>query len=406
MPNELAIQFKHVTKEFALATETSQTVLELMINIVTRQRKGQRRTMQAIKSFDLEIRPGETVGFVGTNGSGKSTLLKLATRIIYPTSGTIQVNGRVSALLELGAGFQPDLTGRENIYLNGSLLGLSREDIRGRFDEIVEFSELGEFIDVPVKHYSSGMYMRLAFSIAIHVDPDILFIDEILAVGDQAFQNKCFDRIHDLQRTDMTIVIVSHDLRSMQNLCERLVWLNHGVKMADGEPRDVLAQYMSYTRELEQKRIAQEFSTQGAVRRWGSGEVLIEGIRFLDEEGQESQAFSSHSPMTIEIEYEAAQTVERPQFELAIFREDGVQVNSPSTHLAKVDTGVLHGRGVVRYEIERLSLLPAVYHLSVSVRKGVQVYDYHDRAYTFRVVYTLSPETRGLVSLPAKWTVN
>ncbi|MCA9980764.1 MAG: ABC transporter ATP-binding protein, partial [Anaerolineales bacterium] len=314
---------------------------------------------------------------------------------------------RVSALLELGAGFHPDLTGRENVFLNGSLLGLTRAEMEETFDDILQFSELDEFIDMPVKHYSSGMYMRLAFSVAIHVNPDILFIDEILAVGDQAFQNKCFDRIHALQRTNMTIVIVSHDLRSMQNLCERLIWINKGAKMADGDPREVLAQYLNFTREMEQKRMVREFGTADTQRRWGSGEVRIESLRFLDGDNQPSQQFASHDPVTIEIEYEADEPIENPQFMLNMFREDGIQVNSPNTQLAKVTTGVAHGRGLIRYEIERLSLLPAVYHLSAIVqdKQGVQTYDYHDKAYTFRVVYTTQPETHGLVSLPARWVV-
>lgn len=405
---DLAIQFTGVTKSFAMAAGNPQSVLEMLISLVTRRdQRSEPKLLEAIKTFNLDIKRGETIGFVGTNGSGKSTLLKLATKIIYPSTGTITVNGRVSALLELGAGFHVDLTGRENIYMNGSLLGLTQEEIAEKFEEIVDFSELHDYIDVPVKHYSSGMYMRLAFSIAIHVDPDILFIDEILAVGDQAFQNKCFDRIHDLQRTDMTILIVSHDLRSMQNLCDRLVWINQGVKMAEGDPREVLAEYMAFTRKLEQSRIAKEFANEGAMRRWGSGEIVIKGVRFLDEEEQDTQAFSSDSPMTIEVAYEAKRPIEEPQFSLAIYRSDGVQVNSPSTQLAKVKTGVLNGRGTIRYGIERISLLPAVYHLSVSIQNGngLQTYDYHDKAYTFRVVYTMAPETRGIISMPAKWEV-
>ncbi len=403
----LAIQFQNVTKHFTLAGETPQTILETLIATVSRKPRPARQHVCAVDDLSFVIKPGETVGFIGTNGSGKSTILKLATQIIYPSSGSVSVRGRVSALLELGAGFHPDLTGRENVFLNGALLGLTRAEMEETFDDILQFSEMEEFIDMPVKHYSSGMYMRLAFSVAIHVKPDILFIDEILAVGDQAFQNKCFDRIHALQRTNMTIVIVSHDLRSMQNLCERLIWINKGAKMADGDPREVLAQYLNFTREMEQKRMVREFGTADTRRRWGSGEVRIEAVRFLDGDNQPSQQFASHDPLTIEIEYEADEPITNPQFALSIFREDGIQVNSPNTQLAKVSTGVIHGRGLIRYEIERLSLLPAVYHLSAIVQdqQGVQTYDYHDKAYTFRVVYTQQPETHGLVSLPARWVL-
>lgn len=405
-PQSLAIQFKAVSKSFLLTNDAPQTVLESVVSAVRRGRVAP-RYMTAVDDLSFDIHQGETVGFIGTNGSGKSTILKLATQIIYPTTGDVTVNGRVSALLELGTGFHPDLTGQENIYLNGSLLGLSKKDIEGKLEDIIAFSELGEFIHMPVKHYSSGMYMRLAFSVAIHVDPDVLFIDEILAVGDQAFQNKCFDRIHALQRSRITIILVSHDLRSLQNLCSRLIWINHGRKMADGDPQLVLQQYLTYMRDLEQQRISHEFASQGSIRRWGSGAVRLEMVRFLDGRNQETQQFSSSDAMVIELQDYAAEPVENPQYAIAIFREDGVQVNSPTTQLGRVATGTRHGAGVVRYEIERLSLLPAVYHVTAAVydQQGIQVYDYHDRAYTFRVVFTAAPETHGLLSLPARWVV-
>lgn len=406
MSDSVAIRFQQVSKSFTLTGELPQTVLETLVSAVRRNRPAPRK-LWAVKNLDFAIPHGQTVGFIGMNGSGKSTILKLATQIIYPTTGEVTVNGRVSALLELGTGFHPDLTGLENIYLNGSLLGLTKADIDGRLPDIIAFSELDDYIYMPVKHYSSGMYMRLAFSVAIHVDPDILFIDEILAVGDQAFQSKCFDRIHTLQRSQMTIVIVSHDLRSLQNLCDRLIWVNYGEKMADGDPQDVLRQYLAYMRELEQARVSQEFASDGAMRRWGSGEVKIEAVRILGADGQETQQFSSSDPLTIELHYYAPEPVENPQFGLAIFREDGVQVNSPNTQLGRVPTGTLHGRGTIRYEVERISLLPSVYQVTAAVydRQGIQTYDYHDRAYTFRVVFTTQPETHGLLSLPAKWVV-
>jgi ABC-type polysaccharide/polyol phosphate transport system ATPase subunit len=406
MKPPFALRFQNVSKLFTVAGEAPQTVLETIVSAV-RRNAPKPRQLWAAKDLDFEIPHGQTVGFIGINGSGKSTILKLATQILYPTSGEVTVHGRVSALLELGAGFHPDLTGMENIYLNGSLLGLSRADIDGRLDEIIAFSELGDYIYMPVKHYSSGMYTRLAFSVAIHVSPDILFIDEILAVGDHAFQNKCFDRIHTMQRSKMTIVIVSHDLRSLQNLCDRLIWVNEGQKMADGSPQEVLRQYLEFMRALEQARITKEFANDGAMRRWGSREVEITAVRILDGNGQDTQQFSSDDPMIVEIEYHAEQPIENPQFSLAMFRVDGVQVNAPNTQLARVATGTAHGRGTIRYKIERISLLPSVYELTTAVfdRQGLQTYDFHDRAYTFRVVYTTHPETHGLLSLPAQWVV-
>ena len=222
--SDTAIRFSNVTKKFKLNAEKPVSLMDRFGHLFGREPNEELdRYFAAIKDVDFDIKKGETVGFVGTNGSGKSTLLKLAAGIINPTEGEIEVNGRLSALLELGAGFHLDLTGRENIKLGGSLLGLSAEEVAAITDDIIDFSELGDFIEIPVKHYSSGMFMRLAFSVAIHVLPEILFIDEILAVGDQAFQDKCFQRLQEYKRTNIPMIIVSHDLRSLQNISERLI---------------------------------------------------------------------------------------------------------------------------------------------------------------------------------------
>ena len=215
------IRFDSVSKEFILRHERSRSFQELFLNMLRLQRVGTREKFWVLRDVSFEVKPGEMVGIVGDNGAGKSTLLKLISHIIEPTSGHIEVNGRVSALLELGAGFHPDLTGRENIYLNGSILGFSRTEVDHIYDDILEFSELERFIDVPVKHYSSGMYMRLGFSIAIHVRPDILLVDEILAVGDQAFQLRCLDKINEMRRRGITIILVTHDLDTVREMVGR-----------------------------------------------------------------------------------------------------------------------------------------------------------------------------------------
>lgn len=209
---------------------------------------------EALKGVSLSINKGEVVGLIGTNGSGKSTLLKILTRIIYPNSGTIEIIGKVSSLLELGAGFHPDMTGRENIYMNASIFGLTKGEVDERLDRIIAFSGLGEYIDNPVRTYSSGMYMRLAFSVAINVDADILLVDEILAVGDAAFQSKCFRKMEEIKNSGTTIVIVSHDLNSIQSLCNRVFWIQQGVIAAEGKPKAVINQYLSYLESLEQNK--------------------------------------------------------------------------------------------------------------------------------------------------------
>lgn len=237
---EYAIKVVNLTKEFKLFYDKPTTLKERLV--FWNKKKEDSRTV--LKNINLNIKKGETVALIGTNGSGKSTLLKLMTKIIYPTKGSLITNGKLTSLLELGAGFHPDFTGRENIYFNASIFGLTKEEIERRVDEIIEFSELGDFIDSPVRTYSSGMYMRLAFSVAINVDADILLIDEILAVGDQHFQDKCFAKIEELKESDKTIVIVTHSLDQVRKLCTRAIWIYNGEVRLDGKPDKVVDEYL------------------------------------------------------------------------------------------------------------------------------------------------------------------
>lgn len=236
----IAIKVDHVTKYFKLYYDKPSTLKERLVNIG--RNKAERRTV--LEDIDVDIKKGETVALVGTNGSGKSTLLKLMTKIIYPSKGSIITDGKLTSLLELGAGFHPDFTGRENIYFNASIFGLSRSEIDERLEDIIKFSELEEFIDNPVRTYSSGMYMRLAFSIAINVDAEILLIDEILAVGDQHFQERCFAKLEELKKSDKTIVIVTHDMSAVQKLCTRAIWIYEGHVRMDGNPEKVVEEYL------------------------------------------------------------------------------------------------------------------------------------------------------------------
>lgn len=234
-----AIEIKHMYKSFKLIYDKPNTLKERLVF----WNKTKKEIRPILNDINLNIKKGETVALVGTNGSGKSTLLKLMTKILYPDKGTIDVSGKLTSLLELGAGFHPDFTGRENIYFNASIFGLTRKQIDNRIDDIIAFSELKDFIDNPVRTYSSGMYMRLAFSVAINVDAEILLIDEILAVGDQHFQDKCFSKLHELKESDKTIVIVTHDLGSVKKLCSRAVWIYNGEVKLDGEPEHVINEY-------------------------------------------------------------------------------------------------------------------------------------------------------------------
>ena len=241
MKNEqYAIQVKNVTKKFKLYYDKSTTLKEKLL--FWNRNKNEERIV--LKDINLNIKKGDTIALIGVNGSGKSTLLKLMTKIIYPSKGTIITDGKLTSLLELGAGFHPDFTGRENIYFNASIFGLTKKEIDERIEDIIEFSELREFIDNPIRTYSSGQYMRLAFSVAINVDAQILLIDEILAVGDQHFQNKCFKKLHELKKSNKTIVIVSHNLDSIKKLCNRSIWISDGKIRMDGATNEVISKYL------------------------------------------------------------------------------------------------------------------------------------------------------------------
>ena len=238
--NDIAIKISHMTKNFKLYSDKPNTLKERIV----RGWKNKTEVRTVLKDINLERKKGETVALIGVNGSGKSTLLKLMTKIIYPNKGTLKTYGKLTSLLELGAGFHPDFTGRENIYFNAAIFGLTRQEIDARLQSIIDFSELGDFIDSPVRTYSSGMYMRLAFSVAINVDAEILLIDEILAVGDQHFQEKCFAKLEELAKSNMTIVIVSHSLDSIRKLCNRAIWINNGEVAMDGEADKVIETYL------------------------------------------------------------------------------------------------------------------------------------------------------------------
>jgi ABC-type polysaccharide/polyol phosphate transport system ATPase subunit len=399
---EPLIVFENISKQFAFAPGKPQTFLESFINVFRRQ-PAKDQNLWAVRDLSFSVRKGECLGLIGRNGSGKSTALKLVARILRPTSGYMRIWGRVSALLELGAGFHQDLTGRENIYLNASVLGLSQAEVDAAFDSIIEFSELEEFIDMPVKHYSSGMYMRLGFSVAIHVRPDILIVDEILAVGDYAFQTKCIDRIYEMKRQGVTIIMVSHDLDMMRRLCTHLLWMEKGEMQAYGPTEEVAVAYRDYS----QERVSQQLTAQHRhqFERWGTGEIEITAVRFLNAAGEQQQTFQTGESLTIEMAYFAHQPIREPEFGLAIFHQNGTHINGPNSRLANLTTGTIEGRGTVRYHIERLPLLPARYEVTAAIHDSrlTHAYDYHKQAYQFRVTAVEGCETDGLVAIPATW---
>lgn len=349
----------------------------------------------ALDEVNFKIKKGTTFGIIGENGSGKSTLLKVVAGITKPTSGRVAVRGKVSALIELGAGFHPEISGRENVYINGIMLGLSKREINEKFDEIVRFAELEEFIEAPVKTYSSGMYMRLGFSIAINVNPDILLIDEVLAVGDASFVPKCLDRIDDFRRRKKTILFVSHDLRTVEKICDQVVWLKEGKIRAMGHPKRVIDLYLQDIAGKQEEGLEkrqqdiereQEWEEERREDRWGKREIEIKKVRLKDLDGKEKHVFSPDEGMTIEIDVVAAQQIKDFVFGIGIFNSQGICCYATNTYLEDIEPLSIQGEGKVICRIEKLNLINGTYYLDVAThKKDGYPYDYHRNLYSFMI---------------------
>jgi lipopolysaccharide transport system ATP-binding protein len=402
-----AISVEHVSKEFLFKQSAPRSFQELLVDLVKRRKRSRSERFVALDDVSLKIERGETVGLIGPNGAGKSTLLKLVSGIIEPTSGRMMTHGRVGALLELGSGFHPDLTGRENIYLNGSILGLSRAEIRDKMDEIIAFAELERFIDAPVRHYSSGMYVRLGFSVAVHTEPDILLVDEALAVGDAAFQSKCLDRIADLRGSGVTIILVSHDLVSIQSLCDRAIWLEQGRIRMQGDPVDVVMAYVSSIAEKEAAKNASRFRAVNDGGRWGTGRVRITQVELLGANGQPGEVFETGQPLEIRLYYHAPEPVEEPVFGLAVHHQNRAHLCGPNTQVGGLTIPQVQGEGVISYHVPRLNLLEGAYLISASVvnKTNTEVYDYHDRLYVLQVYRGTCRELYGMITLNGVWNL-
>jgi ABC-type polysaccharide/polyol phosphate transport system ATPase subunit len=356
-------------------------------------------TIPALKDVSFSVERGEAFGMVGSNGSGKSTLLKILAGILKPTLGDVVVDGRVAALIELGAGFHPEISGRENIFINGAVLGLSRKEISRRFDDIVEFSGLGDFIEEPVKNYSSGMYVRLGFAVAIHTDPDVLLVDEVLAVGDESFAHRCLRRIEEFLASGRTLVLVSHSLPLVQEYSDRVLWLERGEARLIGEPRRVVDAYRAAVaeeegREHRRAKDARQRSEetgdarpgQGPVLRWGSKQAEITAVRLLDAEGSERYHFQSGDTVTIEMTCAAPEPLQDFVFGIAVSTPRGVECWGTNTWLEGYEPGRLNGRQRVSVTCPALRLAPGDYVLDVAVhaRDGAP-YDYRKGVLTFTV---------------------
>lgn len=364
---------------------------------------------EALSDVSFTIPHGKTVSIIGENGSGKSTLLKLLSGISRPTSGTIETNGRISALIELGAGFHPEISGRENIFINGIILGLSRKRIQGLYDEIVRFAELEDFIDNPVKSYSSGMYMRLGFSIAINVDPDILLVDEVLAVGDASFVPKCLDKINEFRRKGKTIIFVSHDLSTVERISDEVIWLKHGRIEMQGHAKRVVDAYLEYVGKKDEAKaeILHEEQEKAAeeehLKRWGSQEVILQNVKMMDGEGREKYIFDPSEPLSLQFEVDCRDSEQDDfVFGLGIFNSEGVQCYGTNTFIDRYAPKRLHGKGLVKVSIPALNLINGSYYLNVAVHKrDGYPFDYHHFLYTFRV--GSAHRDVGIARIPHEW---
>jgi lipopolysaccharide transport system ATP-binding protein len=398
---QFALEVDHVSKKFRRRTDGANSLKQLLVAAGRRQVKR----FTALDDVTFAVRRGEVFGVIGHNGSGKSTLLKCMAGILQPTSGTVTVHDRMSALLELGAGFHPDLSGRDNVFLNAALLGMRRKEIADRYDEIVEFSGLDrEFLDAPVKTYSSGMYVRLAFAIAINVDPQLLIVDEILAVGDVTFQRKCLDKFVEFRNSGRTIVLVTHDLGSVQSMCDRAVWLDHGVVRGMGDPSDMVEGYSESMVGVDESSRQRTLGTS----RSGSGEAEFTAVELFAADGSEPvKRCRTGDDVVVRLRYQAHSPVRQPVFSIAVSTTSGIVITSPSTREADAVPAEISGDGEVTVRLSGLPLLPGHYHLHCSLTDyhRQHVIDYVHSATTFDVLAGNPHEPYGTVTLHPAWTV-
>jgi ABC-2 type transport system ATP-binding protein/lipopolysaccharide transport system ATP-binding protein len=403
--SDIAISVEGVSKVFELHSDRRTNIKERFV----RGRPKGADQFWALRDISFEVPRGSTYGLIGHNGSGKSTMLKLLASIHRPTSGNVLAAGRVSSMIELGAGFHPELSGRENIFLNGSILGMTRKQIDASLEEIIEFSGIpGQFIDAPVKVYSSGMYVRLGFAIAVNLDPEILLIDEIVAVGDEDFQRKCFDHLYKLRRKGVTICFVSHSLPLVQTLCDHALWLDHGQMKAEGKALSVVDSYLREVNRAEASRLGDADELDDSRSRRGTREITISKLEFLDASGTASPIGTTGEALTIRMHYDVHDPVDEPVFGLAFHHESGTHVSGPNSREGGVMTGTPTGAGHVDFQMDRLLLQPGAYVVSAAVvdTTMAHVYDYRDQAFALHVQPGHGAAGAGVVDLPGTWSMS
>jgi ABC-type polysaccharide/polyol phosphate transport system ATPase subunit len=442
-----AIELDHVSKIYRRYTGRQFATLKcaLLQRSILRDLQAS-ETFPALTDVSFTVPKGSTYGVIGRNGSGKSTALKLVAGITKPTSGTVRVEGRISALIELGAGFHPEISGRENVFINGIMLGLSKSQIQERFDDIVDFAELREFIDAPVKTYSSGMYMRLGFAVAIHVDPDVLLVDEVLAVGDEGFTHKCLDKFAEFRRRNKTILLVTHSLGLVERFCDEAVWIDEGRVMGHGDPKRIVDAYLTAVEKGEEQLLATttakaveaasregdatahpaegvtpgetvQESGEAAAKgepelqnmfeategRWGSREIEITDVALIDHTGEPTFVFHSGDAMSVRVTVNAHTAISDFVFGIGLFNADGVCCYGTNTYLEEMTPVSIEGTVQATFAVERLDLVEGTYKLDVAVHKRDGFpYDYHRLLYTFRV--KSRTHDAGIYRPPHRWS--
>lgn len=430
MKEQNSIEVRNLKKSFKVYLDKSNSFKEKVIF----KKRNRFEERQVLKGISFDVKRGEAIGLVGHNGCGKSTTLKLLTRIMYPDSGSVELRGRVSSLIELGAGFHPDMSGRENIYINASIFGLKRNEIDARMDDIIEFSELGEYIDNPVRTYSSGMYMRLAFSVAINVNADILLIDEILAVGDVNFQAKCFSKLHEIKKSGTTIVIVSHSMEQIEKICSRSIWINDGEIIMDAKPREVHNAYLEHMSSMRRKQIEEEEShdaertgsnkahvkeqetasehaeakkesKSNEESRRGTGEARIKKVRILDSDNKQRKLFVDNEKIIFEIEYSVKKDVENAAFGLCVWREDGVRCFGCNSRTSGELYKTLEESGVVHLVYDKNIFLNGKYTIDATIEDETgDTIDYYENAACFES--STLHKNSGVTWIEHTWSMN
>lgn len=376
-----AVDVVDLSKRFRLSRDRRDSFKERLV----KGRGARVDEFWALRDVSFQVPRGSFFGVIGHNGSGKSTTLKILAGIYRPTSGMVTTRGRVSALLELGAGFHPELTGRENIHMNGAILGLTRQQIDDGMDDIIDFSGIGEFIDAPVKVYSSGMTVRLGFAVAAKLDPEILIVDEVIAVGDEEFQRRCYDYLFDLRQRGRTIVLVTHSMATVESMCDHAVWLDRGTVAASGSAVDVVRQYLDRVNRTEAERADPLAASAGIINRLGSGEAQIERVELLGDDGHPLPYLVTGAPCTFRMHYRADTRIEPAYFSLGFFTEAGLCVSFPEVRSEGRSFSLRPGRGHIDYRLPALPLSPGTYQLSSLIAAEGHFYDLVERGLTLQV---------------------